>query len=99
MDYYECADKGYGKKGFARVERRRFPHLQEGERLVPTMEFGFDRAKRQGMRKGKQLGIEQGKQDAAKRMLARGMSDDQICDVLQLSAKELIQIKGSLNQN
>ena len=66
MDYYECADKGYGRKWFARVERKRFPHLKEEERLVPTMEFGFDRAKqqgmRQGMRKGKQLGIERGKQ-------------------------------------
>ena len=74
MDYYDCADKDYGRKGFDKVERKRFPHLKEEERLVPTMEFGFDRAKKEGMQQGlrkgrqqgrqqgKQLGIEQGKQ-------------------------------------
>ena len=131
MDYYECADKGYGKQGFDKVERKRFPHLKEEERIMPTMEFGLDRAKqqgvRQGLRKGKQLGIEQGieqgreqgmqqgmrrgkqlgieqgiekeRQDAANRMLTRGMPEEQIQDVLQLTAEQLDNIKRKLEQN
>lgn len=45
----QCADKGYDIKGFAKIERKRFPHLKEEERLVPEMEVGLDRAKQQGM--------------------------------------------------
>ena len=108
MDYYECADKGCGLEGFNTVERKRFPHLKEEDRIVPEMEFGLDRAKKEGMqqglRKGKQLGIEQGKQqgieqgkrDIVERMLARGMPDDQICDVSQISTMELAAIKREL---
>ncbi len=95
MDYYECADKGYGREGFARVERKRFPRLKEEERLMPTIEFGFDRAKqqglRQGLRKGKQLGIEQGiergiergRLDTAKRFLLAGVDEEIICQAAQ----------------
>ncbi len=100
MDYCECADKAYGREGFAQVERKRFPRLKEEERLMPTIEFGFDRAKqqglRQGLRKGKQQGIEQNRQDAATRMLTRGMPDEQIRDVLQLTTEELDDIKRHL---
>ena len=120
MDYYECADKGFDRKGFARVERKRFPHLQEGGWIVPDTAFGIEgaeqrgiqRGMRRGMRKGKQQGIEQGmqrgieqgmqrgieqeRQDAATRMLTHGMPEEQIQDVLQLTAKELAQIKCRL---
>ena len=34
MDYYECADRDLGREGFNKVERKRFPHLKEEERLV-----------------------------------------------------------------
>ena len=55
---------------------------------------GYNIGYRQGKRKGKQLGIEKCKQDIekckqdiVKRMLARCMSDDQICDLLQLNIR------------
>ena len=109
MDYYECADKGYGMKGFNAVERKRFPHLKEEDRIVPEMEFGLDRAKKegvqQGLRKGKQLGkqlgrqegIEQGKLEMVKRLLQAGVDEQAICEAAQLSKRELTQIKRSLD--
>ena len=107
IDYYECADKGYDRKGFARVERKRYPHLKEGEGLVTTVELGFDRAKqegmRQGMRKGKQLGIEKGiklgKLDTARQLLLDGYDEQAICRATKLSKKELAEIKRSLDQD
>ena len=110
MDYYKCADKGYDAKGFARVERKRFPHLKEEERLMPEMEFGLDRAKqegmqlgrRQGLRKGKQQGIEQGieqgKKDMVKRLLLDGVDEQTICRAAQLSKRELAQFKRSIDR-
>ena len=95
MDYYECADKGFGWKGFDKVERKRFPHLKEEERLMPTMEFGFERAERQG----REQGIEQKCHEAVTRMLTRGMPEEQIMDVLQLTAEQLEKIKQRLKQS
>ncbi len=103
MDYYECADKGYDVRGFAEIERKRFPHLKEEERLMPEMEFGLDRARqegiRQGIEQGMRKGVEQKQQDVVARMLARGMPDKQICDVTQISAKELADIKRELQKS
>ena len=105
MDYYECADKGYGMKGFNAVERKRFPHLKEEDRIVPEMEFGLDRAKKEGMQQGlrkgkqqgKQLGIEQGKLEMVKRFLLAGFDEQEVCKAAQLSKQELDQIKRSLD--
>ena len=52
----------------------------------------------QGIKQGKQLGIEEYKRDIVKHMLARGMPDDQICDLLQLSKRELAAIKRKLKK-
>ncbi|MDE3269138.1 MAG: Rpn family recombination-promoting nuclease/putative transposase [Pseudomonadota bacterium] len=69
MDYYEHADKRYGKEGFARVERKYFPNLKEEERLMPEFEFTYDKlarlekaekAAKQAIIKGRQEGIKQG---------------------------------------
>ena len=46
IDYYECADARYGREGFAKVERKKFPNLKEEDRIMPEMLFGLDRAKR-----------------------------------------------------
>ena len=105
MDYYECADNGYGMKGFNMVERKRFPHLKEEDRIVPDMEFGLDRAKKEGMQQGlrkgkqqgKQLGIEQGKLEMVKRFLLAGFDEQEVCKAAQLSRQELAQIKRSLD--
>ncbi len=103
IDYYDCADKGYDRAGFARVERLYFPKLKEEERLMPEMEFTYDKAARadkaakQAMRKGKQLGIEQGKLEMVKRLLQAGVDELAICEAAQLSKRELDQIKRSLD--
>ena len=65
---------------------------------MPTIEFSLDKAEKRGIEQGLTEGIEQKQRDAAERMLARGMPDDQICDVLQLSAKELADIKRELKR-
>ena len=111
-DYYANTDKGLGLTEFDRVDRECWPDLNEEERLMPTLEFSLDKAKnlglKQGMEKGMEQGMEQGMEKGmekgqwrnqvavAARMLARGMSDEQIRDVLQLSAKELADIKQEL---
>ena len=103
IDYYDCADKGYDRAGFARVERLYFPKLKEEERLMPEMEFTYDKAARadkaakQAMRKGKQLGIEQGKLEMVKRLLQAGVDELAICEAAQLSKRELAQIKRNLD--
>ena len=91
-DYYGDADNTIERQDFDRVERERWPNLQEEERFMPTIDFGFDRAKRLGIEEG----IEKERQEAATRMLARGMPDEQIQDVLQITAKELNNIKRQL---
>ena len=101
IDYYDCADKGYDRAGFARVERLYFPKLKEEERLMPEMEFTYDKAAKQAMRKGKQLGkqegIEQGKLEMVKRFLRAGFDEQAICKAAQLSKRELAQIKRNLD--
>ena len=113
IDYYEHTDKGFSRKEFDRIEREHWPNLHEKERLMPTIEFSLDQAEERGIELGRTEGIELGRtegiglgrtegieqkqRDVAARMLARGMSDEQIRDVLQLSAKELAAIKQELN--
>ena len=59
---------------------------------MPTIDFGLERAERLGIEKG----IEKKCQEAVTRMLTRGIPDEQIQDVLQLTAKELNNIKRQL---
>ena len=82
---------------------------------MPTIDFGFERAERQGLeraeRQGREQGIEQGREqgieqgieknrcEAVTRMLTRGMPEDQILDVLQLTAEQLDKIKRDLKQS
>ena len=91
-DYYDSADNSIDRHDFARVERERWPELKEEERFMPTIDFGFERAERIGIEKG----IEKERQDAAARMLTRGMPEEQILDVLQLTAEQLDKIKRRL---
>ena len=91
IDYYECADKRYGREGFAKVERKKFPKLNEEERLVPEMLFGLDRAKQEG--------IKQGKVDTVKRFLQEGVDERIICKAAKLSKQELAKIKRDLNRS
>ena len=98
--YYISADNAVDEGDFNRVDRERWPDLAQKERLETMLETQSDRAERRGIEKGiKQgieKGIEQGKRDNVERMLARRMSDAQICDLLQLDARELAAIKKEL---
>ena len=98
--YYVSADNAIGKDDFNRVDRERWPDLAQDERLEAMLETQSDRAKQlgieQGMRKGKQLGIEKMQAETVARMLARGTPDTEICALLQLSTKELATIKKEL---
>ena len=106
--YYEDAETGYGRKDFDRVDRERRPHLREEERLMAMTEYAIERAERLGIKKGMQLGKQEGKQEGmqqgieqrqaeiAARMLARGTSAAEICEVLQLTKKELDTLKKKL---
>ena len=78
-------------------QQKRYPHLQEGGWIVPDTAFGIEGAEQRGMRRGMQRGIEKKCHEAVARMLTHGMPDEQIQDVLQLTAKELAQIKRNLD--
>lgn len=91
-DYYHSADNSIDRQDFARVERERWPDLKEEDRFMPTIDFGFERAERQG----REQGIEQERLDTANRMLTRGMPEDQILDVLQLNVEQLEKIKRQI---
>ena len=95
-DYYAQADNQVEYSDFERVERERWPKLKEEDRLMQTIYFGPERYRREGIAQGIEQGIEQGRKkirDSALRMLALGMTDKQIKDILQLSVKELANIK------
>ena len=94
-DYYHSADNSIDRQDFARVERERWPDLKEEEKLMPTIDFGFERAER----RGREQGIEKNRREAVTRMLTRGMPEEQILDVLQLTAEQLEKIKQQLKQS
>ena len=73
-DYYEYTDKKFGNREFDRIEREHWPHLQEEERIMPTIEFTIDKidkkinkAEKRAMRKGIEKGIEQGIEQGMRR--------------------------------
>ena len=83
MDYYECADKGYDRAGFARVERLYFPKLKEEERLMPEMEFTYDKAA-----KGRQKSVSKpscANDTAVGRLLARFDGETSVEDMQALA--------------
>ena len=62
-----------GKRGFARVERKHFPHLQEGGWIVPDTAFGIEGAEQRGLRRGLQRGLRKGKQLGIEQGIERGI--------------------------
>ena len=50
---------------------------------------GLDEGLAKGVIKGREEGREEGRADAAKRMVASGMTKEQVAAILQLSANEL----------
>ena len=49
MDYYDASDNKVVREDFNRVDRERWPHLDEKERVENVFEFSVDRAERLGM--------------------------------------------------
>ena len=56
---------------------------------------GRDEGLAEGVIKGREEGREEGRADAAKRMVASGMTKEQVAAILQLSANELDTLVGS----
>ena len=56
---------------------------------------GRDEGLAEGVIKGREEGREEGRADAAKRMIASGMTKEQVAAILQLSANELDTLFGS----
>ena len=56
---------------------------------------GRDEGLAEGVIKGREEGREEGRADAAKRMVASGMTKEQVVAILQLSANELDTLFGS----
>ena len=56
---------------------------------------GLDEGLAKGVIKGREEGRAEGRADAAKRMIASGMTKEQVAAILQLSANELDTLFGS----
>ena len=95
-DYYKYTDKKFGKREFDRIERKHWPHLQEEERIMPTIEFTIDKIDKK-INKAEKRGIEQGirreRMETARRMLGANMPDADICKLTGLTPEELAQLK------
>ena len=64
---------------------------------MPTIYFGLERAEQRGIKQGMQQGMQQNQAKVAARMLAKGKSDAEICELLQLKKKELAKLKKELD--
>ena len=69
---------------------------------MPTIDFGFERAERQGreqgIEQGREQGREQGKWDTAKKLLLEGVDERIICKAAQLTKQALAKIKRDIKQ-
>ena len=66
---------------------------------MPTIDFGFERAERQGREQGIEQGIERGKLDTAHKLLLEGVDERIICKATHISKQALAKIKRDLKQN
>ena len=75
--------------------------LQEGyakgreEGLAEGVIKGREEGREEGRAEGRAEGREEGRADAAKRMVASGMTKEQVAAILELSANELDTLFGS----
>ena len=71
--------------------------LDEGlaEGVIKGREEGRAEGRKEGREEGRAEGREEGRADAAKRMVASGMTKEQVAAILQLSANELDTLFGS----
>ena len=75
--------------------------LQEGyakgldEGLAKGVIKGREEGRAEGRAEGREEGREEGRADAAKRMVASGMTKEQVAAILQLSANEQDTLFGS----
>ena len=71
--------------------------LQEGyaKGLDEGLAKGVIKGREEGREEGRAEGREEGRADAAKRMIASGMTKEQVVAILQLSANELDTLFGS----
>ena len=67
--------------------------LAEG--VIKGREEGREEGRAEGRAEGREEGREEGRADAAKRMVASGMTKEQVAAILQLSANELDTLFGS----
>ena len=100
-DYYERADNAIGEGDFYRVDRERWPDLPEEERLETILKTQSDRAALlPDLEQGMLLGVMLERLDVATRMLTRGMPEEQVMDVIQITAEQLDRLKQYLkNKN
>ena len=59
------------------------------EMIEDALQEGYAKGRDEGLAEGVIKGREEGRADAAKRMVASGMTKEQVAAILQLSANEL----------
>ena len=64
------------------------------EMIEDALQEGYAKGLDEGLAEGMIKGREEGRADAAKRMIASGMTKEQVAAILQLSANELDTLFG-----
>ncbi len=80
ISYLGLADGRYDRKRLSAIEADCFPDLPDEERIMSSIEFGFEGArlegieqgKKQGMQQGMRQGVEQGMRQGVKQGMQRG---------------------------
>ncbi len=105
ISYLGLADGRYDRKRLSAIEADCFPDLPDEERIMSSIEFGFEGARLEGIEQGKKQGIQQGirqgraqeREDVIISMLKYGKLDDPIiCQLANITEEQLAEIKNKI---
>ena len=86
-------NNGVTRRRLTELEQRKFPHVNEEDRVMQKHVLVTDIAREEGRAKGKAEGKAEGRADVAIRMLKKGFSDEIICQATGLKRAELTLLK------
>ncbi len=73
ISYLGLADGRYDRKRLSAIEADCFPDLPDEERIMSSIEFGFEGARLEGIEQGKKQGIRQGIEQGMQQGVKQGM--------------------------
>ncbi len=97
ISYLGLADGRYDRKRLSAIEADCFPDLPDEERIMSSIEFGFEGARLEGIEQGMQQGVKKGRESVIISMLKYGKLDDPvICQLANITEEQLAEIKNKI---